>query len=417
MRSKRGTARRGGLATTLLLTLGAWVSMVYILGWAGVKDDAQSNERTKVARQPERVQPETEGAQSGAAADDVVRDRHLKSVLKRALAHWTKRGVPAQSFRLLRTETETGKPSAWSCEPFEKQHGEGHAADVQVSDLNRNGRLDLPDLCLFAASLDGVQGGVGVYGGAVHGETKALWVHVDVSGKKDRWGRWDDADGNSQLVVWSKRQRAAQDRCKDWGLVPDRSSLKLVVAKQPSVWVFKPHPQSLRLHPALHLYVSGRLVKTYPVALGGDPDHDKERRNDSRTPEGDFTICEKNSQSYFSKFLRLSYPNAEDAARGRRAGLIDRAAYRAIVAAIRNHEIPPQDTRLGSDIMIHAGGGTRGNWTQGCIAVDSPDIVEIYKVTPRGARITVLPAAKKERVSKELVSHAGSHSGRSQPAH
>jgi murein L,D-transpeptidase YafK len=128
--------------------------------------------------------------------------------------------------------------------------------------------------------------------------------------------------------------------------------------------------------------------------LGYDPVGDKEKRDDYRTPEGNFYICGKNSRSQFHKSLRLSYPNAEDAARGLRVGLIDRLTYKAIVQAIHEGRTPPQNTKLGGDIMLHGGGAVCENWTWGCIALDNDDIDELFDLVPVGTMVKVLPGAR-----------------------
>jgi len=319
-------------------------------------------------------------------------DGRVKSALAHAIAVWTARGVAPEAFRILRAAH--GKhDSGRTCYPFERQHGPGRAADVWVGDLNGDGRSDLIDFCLFATTLDSVRGGCGIFGWQTDEETSTLWLHVDASGRPERWGAWHPQHGSVQHVVWSRRARSVQARCRAWGLKATRRTMKLVVDKQPSTLVFDPQGQSFATQPSLRVYVSGRLVKIYPVALGLDPVRDKEKRDDYRTPEGDFYTCGKNPRSSFHKSLRLSYPNAEDAARGLKAKLIDEAIYRAITKAIRERRAPPRDTRLGGDIMLH-GGGAQGAWTWGCAALNNEDMDELFDFVPNGIPVKVLPVAK-----------------------
>ena len=132
-----------------------------------------------------------------------------------------------------------------------------------------------------------------------------------------------------------------------------------------------------------------RPVKSYRIALGFGCG-DKIREGDGCTPEGDFTVCGKNPRSKFTLSLGLSYPNIEDAARGLRDGLIDRRQHDAIADAIHRRTQPPWDTPLGGEIMIH-GGGTRRDWTAGCIALSDEDIRELYQHLPTGATVTIVP--------------------------
>jgi murein L,D-transpeptidase YafK len=118
--------------------------------------------------------------------------------------------------------------------------------------------------------------------------------------------------------------------------------------------------------------------------------NDKERRGDSRTPEGDFRVVVKNEKSQFYLSLGLDYPNREDAARGLRDGLITRAEYDRIVRAIRRKGIPPWDTALGGEIYIH-GGGTANDWTAGCAALENADMQELFDAVPVGTPVRIKP--------------------------
>lgn len=131
----------------------------------------------------------------------------------------------------------------------------------------------------------------------------------------------------------------------------------------------------------LMLYSNNKLVRVYRIGLGTDPVNDKIKQGDRRTPEGEFYIFTKNERSAFYLSLGLSYPNAEDAERGLRDGLITRAQYNRIVDAIRRKVAPPQNTALGGDIYIH-GNGWQSDWTWGCVALDDTDIRELFNAVP-----------------------------------
>lgn len=142
----------------------------------------------------------------------------------------------------------------------------------------------------------------------------------------------------------------------------------------------------------LSVLVDGVAVKTCPVALGFTPEGHKVKQGDGRTPEGDYTICEMLHEDlaprYGARSMRISYPNAEDAARGLEAGLVTQAQHDAIVEAIEAGQMPPQNTKLGSSIRIH-GGGVEKDWTAGCIALRDEDVIEIYDVVQPGTSVTV----------------------------
>lgn len=149
----------------------------------------------------------------------------------------------------------------------------------------------------------------------------------------------------------------------------------------------------LRIFKAAHrleLWASGRQVKTYPVALGQRGLADKRREGDHLTPEGRFTLCNRNERSAFHLFLGISYPGPEAAERGLKEGLISRTEHDRILAAARHGSVPPWNTRLGGTVGIH-GGGTGSEWTWGCIALENPGIEELWIACPLGTPILIQP--------------------------
>jgi hypothetical protein len=139
----------------------------------------------------------------------------------------------------------------------------------------------------------------------------------------------------------------------------------------------------------LRLYAGGELVRVRRVALGFEPEGDKVRQGDGRTPEGDFLVCMKNPRSNFYLSLGLTYPNAEDAERGLRDGLITRAQHKSITRALASGRCPPWNTALGGEIFIH-GGGTGRDWTLGCVALENPEIKELFDTLPAGTPVRIL---------------------------
>jgi hypothetical protein len=265
-----------------------------------------------------------------------------------------------------------------------------------VGDLNGDARIDLTDFCLFATSLESVQGGCGVYARESQGSSTTLWVHVDWNGKTDRWGEWRTSSGTVWPISWSKRERSVRERARAWGLNLRINPLRLIIEKEPMAIHFDAQRQTMTTHPTLRLYAGRWPLKYYTVALGFDAVNDKQQRGDYRTPEGRFIICDFNRQSRFHRSLRLSYPNDEDARRGLQSGLIDRKTHDAIIRAMRRKRTPPQDTPLGGDIMLHGGGGARENWTWGCIALDNKHIEELFELLPRGTGVEIRPVSTRK---------------------
>jgi murein L,D-transpeptidase YafK len=151
----------------------------------------------------------------------------------------------------------------------------------------------------------------------------------------------------------------------------------------------------------LTLYKGDRPIKTYRSVFGkGFRDGDKQRMGDRRTPEGEFFICSMNHSKRFYKFMGLSYPGLHHAEHGLREGLISSEEYLMIKKANEELQPPPWGTALGGAVGIHgrmldsaiAPKRYSGmNWTDGCIAMDNPDVDEIYSVVSIGTPVTILP--------------------------
>jgi murein L,D-transpeptidase YafK len=160
--------------------------------------------------------------------------------------------------------------------------------------------------------------------------------------------------------------------------------------QEPSTEIKNPRLVVKKRARVLELFDGDKLVKTYPVALGFVPEGDKEKQGDGKTPEGEFYIFTRNPKSKFYLSLGVSYPSIEDAERGLRTKLITRREHDAIVKAIKEKRTPPQNTALGGEIYIH-GGGTGKDWTFGCVALENPEIKELFEIIPIGAGIRIEP--------------------------
>jgi murein L,D-transpeptidase YafK len=127
----------------------------------------------------------------------------------------------------------------------------------------------------------------------------------------------------------------------------------------------------------LTLISNGEAIKTYKIALGGNPVGPKERQGDNKTPEGTYTIESRNRYSDFHLSLRISYPNEKDKKRAKELG------------------VSP-----GGDIMIHGiknglswvgGFHTEIDWTEGCIAVTNEEMEEIVRLVHNGTPVEIRP--------------------------
>jgi murein L,D-transpeptidase YafK len=138
----------------------------------------------------------------------------------------------------------------------------------------------------------------------------------------------------------------------------------------------------------LELYSDGEVLRKYPIGLGFNPEGDKEKEGDGRTPEGEYYICVKNPASRFYKSLGLSYPNIADANRGTILGLISLEEAQSITEAIGGKRRPPWKTKLGGEIFIH-GHGAASDWTLGCVALEDAHIAELFNALKVGVAVTI----------------------------
>lgn len=196
-------------------------------------------------------------------------------------------------------------------------------------------------------------------------------------------------------------EQASPDAARE-GEPPAASSAPGPAATAPArLAATDPHPlPELLIDPAvlvekstrtLTVFSDGSAVKRYRIALGADPVADKEREGDMRTPLGEFYVCSKNAASKYHRALALSYPNEEDADRGLAEGLINKREHRTILTAIHHMQRPPYKTALGGEIMLHGGGSDRGDWTQGCVALDDADAAELFDGLPLGTPVEIVP--------------------------
>lgn len=127
----------------------------------------------------------------------------------------------------------------------------------------------------------------------------------------------------------------------------------------------------------MELLSQGTVLRTYGIALGGDPIGHKQRQGDERTPEGRYVLDWRNPDSCCTTSLHISYPNEADKAAAKLAG------------------VDP-----GGMIMIHGPLNGYGwwdwllqmfDWTDGCIAVGEEDMLEIWAMVPVGTPIEIDP--------------------------
>ncbi len=140
----------------------------------------------------------------------------------------------------------------------------------------------------------------------------------------------------------------------------------------------------------LELWQNEAMLISFPIGLGWAPEGHKQVEGDGKTPEGEYYVCVRNTNSAFYLSLGVSYPNKEDAQAALEDGRIDRNTHDRIVRAINNGQCPDWNTPLGGAIMIHGHGGS-SDWTAGCIAVDNDVMDFLFECCPMRTKITILP--------------------------
>lgn len=127
----------------------------------------------------------------------------------------------------------------------------------------------------------------------------------------------------------------------------------------------------------LQLFQGEKLLREYPVVLGGNPVGPKRREGDQKTPEGSYVLDWRNPDSSFYKSIHISYPAPKD---------LEEAAARYV--------------EPGGMIMIHGQPNYLGwlafltqmfDWTNGCIAVTNAEMDEIWDMVPNNTPIVINP--------------------------
>ena len=147
------------------------------------------------------------------------------------------------------------------------------------------------------------------------------------------------------------------------------------------------------------VFYQGKPLNSFLCVSGVNPQGDKQKQGDNRTPEGQFFITEKerlNDHPYLGrKWLGLSYPTPVHAQKGLENNLISSDQYNDIVQANIQTIIPPQNTALGGWIGIHGGREDltkkNVNWTEGCIALQDADLEVLYDMVQYGTPVIIVP--------------------------
>jgi murein L,D-transpeptidase YafK len=127
----------------------------------------------------------------------------------------------------------------------------------------------------------------------------------------------------------------------------------------------------------LNLLRDGKVLASFPVALGRDPFGPKQREGDGKTPEGVYRIDYKSMQSRYTRALHVSYPDDNDRARAQAMNVDPGGAI--FVHGLPNEYGPVDPPPWSRD------------WTEGCVSVGNVAIVKIWDAVPDGTPIEITP--------------------------
>jgi len=131
----------------------------------------------------------------------------------------------------------------------------------------------------------------------------------------------------------------------------------------------------------LEVYYRRKIIRSYKAVFGPKPQENKHMAGDRCTPEGWFTIKNKNPSSKYHKFMLLNYPNDSSYAQFNR---------------LKDKGLLPQTAQIGGDVGIHGiwkGGDDMIDmgvcWTDGCVAIKNKDIEDLYTLVSVGTRVYI----------------------------
>jgi murein L,D-transpeptidase YafK len=137
------------------------------------------------------------------------------------------------------------------------------------------------------------------------------------------------------------------------------------------------------------------LARFHNIAIGSGGAADLHRRGDETTPRGTFHIIWIDRHSRFGTFYGLDYPSAHIAWSAYVEGKITSEEFDAIIRALRQNRLPPEDTPLGGQLGIHGLGvgdpkvQQAVNWTSGCVAVTNRQIRQLARWMHVGTKVVI----------------------------
>jgi murein L,D-transpeptidase YafK len=148
----------------------------------------------------------------------------------------------------------------------------------------------------------------------------------------------------------------------------------------------------------LSVYEDTVFIKSYRVSFGRNLYDKKKLSNDGATPIGTYKICNISNDDTYYKFLKLNYPNLDDAAEALRKSIITQKQFNQLKFEFYYEECISPNTVLGGNIGIHGIGRLNSifknlpfvyNWTDGSIAMSNESLDEILSVIKTGTQVVI----------------------------
>jgi murein L,D-transpeptidase YafK len=148
----------------------------------------------------------------------------------------------------------------------------------------------------------------------------------------------------------------------------------------------------------LSIYEDTVFIKSYRASFGRNLTEKKKRANDGATPVGDYKICSIENDPAYYKFLKLNYPNLEDAVDALRGGIITQREFNDLKFQFYYEDCIDPNTVLGGNVGIHGLGRLNlffenlpfvYNWTDGSIAISNENLDEILTVVRKGTKVVI----------------------------
>lgn len=208
--------------------------------------------------------------------------------------------------------------------------------------------------------------------------------------------RWDMSLGptywpssNGKDVAWVKEHYTGPS-----AFINNHRQLQ-VPQREPTLVLVDQASYKMRIYERDHL--SGEFDVSFGQGTGT-----KQVQGDNKTPKGMYFVIQKHQGQfdgpygayYGGYWIKINYPNAFDAARGRSDNLISASQQESISQQWRKRAATLQDTRLGGGIGFH---GWIKEWSNegprhlswGCVVMHIYDISKVYDQLAEGTMVVI----------------------------